>query len=112
MAADQLDADVIISGAGPSGLMVGCETALGGATTIILEKRSGPHLTRAGTLAPRVLEIFACRGIIDAIKSRAYELHSDPRTPNGIWAGLPGIDYTKLETEYPYVMMFPQVETE
>lgn len=106
------DADVIVSGAGPSGLMVGCETALGGASTIILEKRDGPHLTRAGTLAPRVLEIFASRGIIDAVTARAYELHSDPRTPNGIWAGLPGIDYTALETEYPYVMMFPQIETE
>jgi 2-polyprenyl-6-methoxyphenol hydroxylase-like FAD-dependent oxidoreductase len=112
MVAAQFDADVIISGAGPSGLMVGCETALGGATTIILEKRSGPYLTRAGTLAPRVLEIFASRGIIDAVMARAYELHSDPRTPSGIWAGLPGINYNALETEYPYVMMFPQVETE
>jgi 2-polyprenyl-6-methoxyphenol hydroxylase-like FAD-dependent oxidoreductase len=112
MTAATFDADVIISGAGPSGLMVGCETALGGASTIILEKRSGPHLTRAGTLAPRVLEIFASRGIIDTVMARAYELHADPRTPNGIWAGLPGIDYRSLDTDYPYVIMFPQIETE
>lgn len=108
----EIDADVIIAGAGPSGLMVGCETALAGVRTIVLEKRSGPHLTRAGTLAPRVLEIFDSRGIIDAIMKRAYELHDDPRTFDGIWAGLEGIDYTKLDSDYPFIMMFPQIETE
>ena len=107
-----LDADIIIVGAGPSGLMVGCETALGGARTIILEKRAEPWLTRAGTLAPRVLEIFASRGMIDSFMDRAFELHTDPRSPDGIWAGLPGIDYRAVNSDYPYVVMFPQIETE
>lgn len=108
----EFDADIVIAGAGPSGLMVGCETTLGGVSTIILEKRDGPALTRAGTLAPRVLEIFASRGIVDAVMERAFELHPDPRTPEGIWAGLSSIHYGALDTDYPYILMFPQIETE
>ena len=58
MSTSDFDADIIIVGAGPSGLMVGCEAALGGAKVIVLEKRDGPTWSRAGTLAPRVMEIF------------------------------------------------------
>lgn len=107
-----MDYDVIVAGAGPSGLTVGCETALGGARTLILEKRNGPTWTRAGTLAPRVLEIFASRGIADRFLARAQELHANPYVREMIWAGLTGLRYEALDSDHPYVVMFPQLETE
>ncbi|GAA0304702.1 monooxygenase [Sphingomonas oligophenolica] len=108
----EFDADVVISGAGPSGLIVGAEAALGGAKVLILEKRNGPTWSRAGTLAPRVMEIFASRGIADVFVKRALELHSDPYSRDGIWAGLPRGSRANIDSDYPYVMMFPQLETE
>ena len=106
------DADIIVAGAGPSGLMVSCEARLGGASVLTLEKRNGPTWARAGTLTPRVMEIFASRGMADKVLARAFELHADPRSFRGIWAGLPTLHYDRLDTEYPYILMFAQIETE
>jgi 2-polyprenyl-6-methoxyphenol hydroxylase-like FAD-dependent oxidoreductase len=106
------DADIIVAGAGPSGLMVSFEAKLGGARVLTLEKRSGPTWARAGTLAPRVMEIFASRGIADKVLARAFELHADPRSSRGVWAGLMALHYDKLDTDYPYILLFAQIETE
>ncbi len=106
------DADVIIAGAGPSGLIVGCEAALGGAEVLILEKRDGPTWSRAGSIAPRVLEIFASRGIADKVLERAHQLHTDPYTRTGIWAGLRPIHYEQIDSDYRGVLMLSQNETE
>lgn len=112
MSTSDFDADIIIVGAGPSGLMAGCEAALGGAKVIMLEKRDGPTWSRAGTLAPRVMEIFASRGIADRVLARAGELHNNPFSYRNIWAGLQPIHYTALDSDYPYVLLFAQLETE
>lgn len=106
------DVDVVIAGAGPSGLTVGCEAALGGAKVLILEKRNGPTWSRAGNLAPRVMEIFASRGIIDTVMARAHEIHADPHSRKGIWAGLRPIHYEELDSDYNWVLMLAQNETE
>lgn len=110
--ASDYDADIIVAGAGPSGLVVSCEAVLAGARVLTLDKRNGPTWARAGNLMPRPLELFASRGLIDRVMKRAWELHRDPRTTHGIWAGLPGLDYSQLETEYPYVLFLAQIETE
>lgn len=106
------DADVIISGAGPSGLVAGCEAALAGARVTILEKRDGPTWSRAGTIAPRVMELFAMRGIAAPLLARALEITAEPRSTSGIWAGMGPLHYEVLDTEYPWLLMFPQLETE
>jgi 2-polyprenyl-6-methoxyphenol hydroxylase-like FAD-dependent oxidoreductase len=112
MTALSYDADVIVAGAGPSGLMVSCEVALGGVNVITLEKRNGPTWARAGTLTPRVLEIFASRGIIDKVLARAFEIHTEPRGFTGIWAGMSELHYDKLDSDYPYIVFLSQIETE
>jgi len=104
-------ADVIIVGAGPCGLFVGCELAQAGVKVLILEKRSGPTLPRAGNLQPRVLKIFDCRGLAEGVEARARELHSKPRASIGIWAGFPGVRYDVLETRFPYMLFLAQIET-
>ena len=108
----EFDFDVVIAGAGPSGLVVGCEAALGGASVLILEKRNGPTWSRAGSIAPRVLELLASRGIADKMLARARELHADPHSRKGIWAGLRPIHYEHLDSDYKFVLMFAQIETE
>lgn len=110
--AQAFDADVIVAGAGPSGLVTACEARGAGARVLALERRNGPTWARAGNLMPRPLELFACRGLADRLLKRAFELHRDPRTARGIWAGLPGLDYSGLDTDYPYILFLAQIEIE
>ncbi|WP_166459547.1 FAD-dependent oxidoreductase [Amycolatopsis pithecellobii] len=104
--------DVAVVGAGPSGLMVATELALAGADVVVLERRGEPALPRAGTLASRVLEIFDSRGLADPVLTRAFELHEDPRATVGIWAGFHGVRFDRIDSTFPYVLMFAQMEVE
>ncbi|RUM18046.1 hypothetical protein EFQ99_33615 [Rhizobium vallis] len=58
---------VVISGAGPTGLMLAGELALAGIDVAIVERRPDQQLfgTRAGGLSARTLEVFDQRGIVD-----------------------------------------------
>src|SRR5271154_6319361 len=61
------DADVLIAGAGPTGLMLAGELALAGVDVAIVERRPNQELagSRAGGLSSRTLEVFDQRGIVD-----------------------------------------------
>lgn len=62
---------VVISGGGPTGLMLAGELALAGVDVAIVERRASQDLTgsRAGGLHARTLEVFDQRGIADRFVS-------------------------------------------
>ena len=64
------DADVIIVGAGPTGLMLAAELRLAGARPLVLERR--PRLqdhARANGLGGRILDLLAYRGLTDRLEA-------------------------------------------
>jgi len=65
------DADVLIVGAGPTGLMLAGELGLAGVNVAIVERRPSRDLagSRAGGLHSRTIEIFDQRGIADRFLS-------------------------------------------
>src|SRR5579872_4804752 len=67
-----IEHDVIIAGAGPTGLMLAGELALAKVNVAIVERRPTQKLagSRAGGLHSRTLEIFDQRGIADRFLSR------------------------------------------
>lgn len=100
--------DVVIVGAGPTGLWLAAELRLGGATVTVLDARTErDRNSKALTIHPRTVEIFDCRGIA------AEFLAEGIRIPNGHFGGLPDrMDFAALDTPHPYTLALPQARTE
>ncbi|MEV6348935.1 FAD-dependent monooxygenase [Actinoplanes sp. NPDC051851] len=100
--------DVVIAGAGPTGLWLAAELRLGGASVVVLETREerDPH-SKALTVHPRTLEILDCRGMLDEFLAAGF------RIPNGHFGGLPDrLDFSGLDTPYPFTLAVLQARTE
>ncbi|MEV4623105.1 FAD-dependent monooxygenase [Asanoa sp. NPDC049573] len=102
-----MSVDVVVAGAGPTGLMLAGELALGGARVVVLERlaaRTGQ--SKALNLQPRSAEVLASRGLLYDILAIA-----PARLPAGHFAGIP-LDYSRLRTPYPFQIGIPQARVE
>ncbi len=100
-----MDTDVVIVGAGPVGLALAIELALGGAMVTVLERRARPNTeSRASTLHARTMEIFDQRGLLEL-------LGSPPSDRMGHFGGLP-LDLSEEPTRYPGQWKVPQTQVE
>src|ERR1700716_440908 len=109
MVGDVTAGDVIVVGAGPTGLMLAAELALAGVRPVVLEKltaRSGQ--SKALGLQPRSAEVLDLRGLIEAVRPRALG-----DIPGGHFAGLPvALDYRPCGTRFPNQVGTPQARVE
>ncbi|MDJ1134239.1 monooxygenase [Streptomyces iconiensis] len=103
-----MDVDVIVVGAGPTGLMLACELALAGVRTRILERRAEPQRdSRALTLHPRSLELMDQRGLLDRFLSLGRTV------PGWHFARLPThLDFSALDSRHGYTLFLAQARTE
>ena len=100
--------DVVIVGAGPTGLWLAGELRLGGASVTVIEAREDrdPN-SKALTIHPRTVEIFDCRGVAEPFLAEAL------RIPNGHFGGLPDrMDFSVLDTPHPFTLALLQARTE
>jgi 3-(3-hydroxy-phenyl)propionate hydroxylase len=69
---------VVITGGGPTGLMLAGELALAGVDVAIVERRASQDLAgvRAGGLHSRTIEVFDMRGIADRFLSQGQTHHA------------------------------------
>ncbi|MDL4816832.1 FAD-dependent monooxygenase [Actinomadura opuntiae] len=94
--------DVVIAGAGPTGLMLACELRLAGVDALVLERLTEPTPdSRAGGLHPRSLEVLDQRGMLDPFLAEGRPL------PGTRFAGLP-LDLSGLPTRYPFLLVIVQ----
>jgi len=101
------DVDVVVVGAGPTGLALACELRLAGVGCRVLERRAEePNLTRAFAVHARTLELLDARGLAEDVISRGLPVQRISPTPGAT------VDLTKLRTRYPMVVMVPQSGTE
>ena len=106
--------DVLIVGAGPTGLMLANQLGRRGIRATIIDRHSGPAMqTRAMAVQARTLEIYAKLGIAD----RAVAL-GNPSVGINMWtrgkrrARIPLQDMGKDLSPFPYVLMLGQDDNE
>jgi 2-polyprenyl-6-methoxyphenol hydroxylase-like FAD-dependent oxidoreductase len=109
-----LDTDVLIVGAGPTGLMLANQLARRGVRAVLIDRHDGPALqTRALGVHARTLEIYAQLGIV----GRALELGRKAFGAN-IWARgrktarVPLGETGRGMTPYPYILILGQDDNE
>ena len=94
-------------GAGPTGLMLACELALGGVNVRLLEERTDmPNITRAFAVHARTLELLDARGLADELIPRGMPVY-EIAPPGGAT-----LDLRELPTRFGMVLMVPQSGTE
>lgn len=99
--------DVIIAGAGPTGLMLACELSLSGARVAILERRA--HGTTSESRAPginaRTMEIFKMRGLAEKFEALGQTL------PAVLFSGIL-MNPKAIDPNFPDALILPQHHTE
>ncbi len=80
-----MDADVIIVGAGPTGLMLAAELCLAGARPLVLERRPQLRETpKANGFSGQILELLRYRGVLGQIEAAGIgPIHAAPQIPFG-----------------------------
>lgn len=106
--------EVLIVGAGPTGLMLALQLVRRGVTPRIVDKNSGPgQASRAMAMHARSLEFYQQLGLADAVvaggfKMQTLHLREDNKEVAAVHFGDLGGDLSP----YPFVLSFPQDDQE
>ncbi|GAB2564969.1 FAD-dependent monooxygenase [Nocardia heshunensis] len=102
-------AEVVIAGAGPTGLMLACELRAAGVEVIVVDalaRRTGR--SRAGGINARTMEILDQRGLVERLLPHGFVYQGQGP---GHFAGLPMI-FGDLGTRHPNGLVITQAEFE
>lgn len=101
-------ADVLIVGAGPTGLLLAGDLAAQGLSVTVVERRppGTGNLTRAFAVHARTLELFDTRGLADAL------IRTGTRLDRMRLFGRLSLDLSRLRSRFPFLLITPQYEVE
>ena len=103
--------DVVVVGAGPSGLALACTLRQAGVDALVLERAAeGAGTSRAAVVHARTLEVLEQLGVSSRMVAAGrvvpvFTVRSGARV-------LLRVDFGDLPTAYPYTLMLPQSQTE
>ena len=102
-----VETDVLVVGAGPTGLALAASLALLGVEHVLIDRDKGPHTgSRAVGVQPRTLECLARLGIAedlvtDGLFGQGLRVQDGART-------LVRVPYHGLDTPFPFLLLTPQ----
>ncbi|MFE0738504.1 FAD-dependent monooxygenase [Streptomyces sp. NPDC058855] len=106
--APRTDTDVLVVGAGPTGLLLAGDLAAAGLHVTLVERRprTRANLTRAFAVHARTLEQFDARGLADDLVA------TGTRVTRLLLFGHASLDLTRLPSRYNHLLVTPQYEVE
>lgn len=106
------DTDILVVGAGPTGLTLAAALAAQGARITIIDRQAeGANTSRAAVMHARTLEVLEALGdvtptlIARGLQVKRFTIRDRDRV-------LVPITFDQLPTRYPYTLMIPQCDTE
>jgi 2-polyprenyl-6-methoxyphenol hydroxylase-like FAD-dependent oxidoreductase len=105
------DTDVLVVGAGPSGLTLAASLVNTGVSTTVVDRQpAGANTSRAAVVNARTLEVLADldvsrRLVKEGVQAPRFTIRDGRRT-------LIPVDFSTLPTDYAYSLMVPQATTE
>ncbi|MEO8219827.1 MAG: rifampin monooxygenase [Specibacter sp.] len=101
--------DVIISGGGPTGMMLASELRLHNVDVLVVEKDAEPSVAvRSLGLHPRSIEIMDQRGLLERFLANGRQYPGGA----GRFAGIEAPEPVALDTAHGYVLAIPQPVTD
>ncbi|MEU3449385.1 FAD-dependent oxidoreductase [Streptomyces thermolilacinus] len=106
--APDIDTDVAVVGAGPTGLLLAGDLAEAGLRVTLVERRprSAGNLTRAFAVHARTLEVLDARGLADELMTTGGTV-----TRQRLFGGV-SLSLSELRTRFPHMLITPQYEVE
>lgn len=103
-----VDARVVVVGAGPTGLLLAGDLAEAGVPVTLVERRHAAlsNLSRALVVHATTLEAFDARGLAGELIAKGAPVQSLRLFDTAV------VDVSELPTPYPYLLVVPQYETE
>jgi 2-polyprenyl-6-methoxyphenol hydroxylase-like FAD-dependent oxidoreductase len=104
--------DVLVVGAGPTGLALAAQVRAHGGRVRVVERRTTPQASRAFVVHPRTLEVLTTLGVADEVIARGapavrIRLHAKGRVVAARLTSARG-----AHTPYPYLLPVPQAAVE
>jgi 2-polyprenyl-6-methoxyphenol hydroxylase-like FAD-dependent oxidoreductase len=103
------DADIVIAGAGPVGLMLAIELRLCGADPVVLERLPGiSEIPKGNGLVGQIVPMLDYRGLLDRLRQEATWAGPTPRCSFGPLQ----LDFSRLGTSPLHILAVPQRQLE
>ena len=106
------DAQVLIVGAGPTGLTLACELQRHGVPFRIIDKSAAPsEHSKAFAVHARTMELFDGLGVIDTLLKRGSPSHGLSLYADGKHVTTLNLE-GKIQSKYPFIQIIAQSDTE